>query len=898
MKEQIEDIAKSIKRHRDLELSISASNPAYGRAAVKYIRGDTQFWIVNKENTGGYRPVENITGAVTGTASGNKTTITEDGQPIYKNSKIGEILILNHEGVHKIDTPKGQKELEIYSRTSFSPSYLDNEYATDLIIQIASDRRTHSFQNIAKILSLQIEIDEEREKLELATDEEARRLTRDIESKEAEKKTYLEKAQNFIRRYAELRYQPILDPNQEKIKRSKIFDGPLIINGGPGTGKTTSLIQRIKFLISHSIEEYITLNPSQKQLLYDQKTSWIFYSPNELLALFLRNSMKMEELTADTDRVKVWSAHKNELVKAYKLVDVTVKKPFLLYNRTTDRNLFLNNPTSINSITTMLDKYYSDFQREKIGKVIDIDVQMFKWRNTGLSIQKFLRDKKNIDQIEDLMLLFLNLEETYRNESESISKPYSDLIKQVASRIQVQIARVPSRVISLTEVLRTWKKTNQDTEDSDDDDTEMELEDFDETPDVNFHFEKDLFTRLKSICRKQSLRKFDKNVNFSRKERELIEFIPEVEQSPEYEEIGQIAFFKKSFERIIKGILPNVLREIPMIYKKFRRQQYNNSNPHFDPAILGELVKNDNNSRIHPDEQALLLYFTNGICLRLAKGLPTHFNTISHPYLTAHKAHCKPVIGVDEATDFCLIDLLAINSFGHPELSSVTLSGDIMQSLTGHALQSWGDFSQLVKSAELRDLVVSYRQSPTLLSLAQAIYEKVNGAIPNYRSYIEKDEMEPKPLMIISHEEDAKLNWIANRVIEIYKAYGDSIPSIAIFLPHENQLEEFAGKLASIDTLADVGIFVKACRNGEVLGDKDTVRVFSIDKIKGLEFEAVFFHNLDHLQRMNFPSGLLLKYLYVGLSRATFYLGMTISENINEDLKFILEYFDKTGMVW
>jgi hypothetical protein len=108
-------------------------------------------------------------------------------------------------------------------------------------------------------------------------------------------KSYLDKAQSFIRKYAELRYQPILDPVQEEIKRSKIFEGSLIINGGPGTGKTTSLIQRIKFLISPSIEEYKQLNKKQKDILFNQKTSWIFYSPNELLALFLRNSMKMEK---------------------------------------------------------------------------------------------------------------------------------------------------------------------------------------------------------------------------------------------------------------------------------------------------------------------------------------------------------------------------------------------------------------------------------------------------------------------------------------------------------------------------------------------------------------------------------------------------------------------------
>ena len=224
---------------------------------------------------------------------------------VYKNTKIGEVLILNHEGQHLVNVPAGQFTIEIFNRASYNPSIYDGEYATDILIKLAGDSKTHSFQNISKILSLQIEIDKEKEKLEHATDQEAQQLIQRIADKEAEMKSYLDKAQGFIRKYAELRYQPILDPIQESIKRSKIFDGSLIINGGPGTGKTTSLIQRIKFLISPSIEEYTTLNQSQKDILFNQKTSWIFYSPNELLALFLRNSMKMEELTADTESFSV-----------------------------------------------------------------------------------------------------------------------------------------------------------------------------------------------------------------------------------------------------------------------------------------------------------------------------------------------------------------------------------------------------------------------------------------------------------------------------------------------------------------------------------------------------------------------------------------------------------------
>src|SRR5690606_29227569 len=206
--------------------------------------------------------------------------------------------------------------------------------------------------------------------LEHATDQEAQQLIQRIADKEAEMKTYLDKAQGFIRKYAELRYQPILDPIQESIKRSKIFDGSLIINGGPGTGKTTSLIQRIKFLISPSIEEYTTLNQGQKDILFNQKTSWIFYSPNELLALFLRNSMKMEELTADTERVKVWSSHKNELVKTYKLVDTVTKRPFLIYNKSQGSNLIKNTPASVKLITDSFLKFYFSFQKEKIEKVL------------------------------------------------------------------------------------------------------------------------------------------------------------------------------------------------------------------------------------------------------------------------------------------------------------------------------------------------------------------------------------------------------------------------------------------------------------------------------------------------------------------------------------------------
>lgn len=898
MTEKIEEIAEKIKRHRDLEITIGATNNAVGRSLTIYNKEEKQFWLINKQATivqfekdfnGNINPLLSYT---------DSTTYKGDGFPVPRDSKLGGLLIGNHEGKHIYKAPIGEIEIEIFNRATYRPSQLDGEYATDILIRIANDSKSHSFQNIAKILLLQNEIDEAQQKLESATIEEAKQLREKIAFKEDEKKTYISRAQNFIRKQAALRYQPILDEIQDSVRRSKIFDGVLIINGGPGTGKTTALIQRIKFLISPSIEEYKQLTQSQKDILFNEGTSWIFFSPSNLLADFLRDTMTKEELYAHRERVKVWASHKNELIKTYRFVSET-KRPFLIYNKANGINLFYNQSKDINEIITGLETSYMAFQKDKLNKVSEIDVAVFQWKMVGKSIQKYINGKSDVKSIEELIRLYLNLNNNFKSESDTIAEEYSALIKVVVSRIQVSVSKDIERTNILNELLKKWKAESQDTEEDDDEEIDIEQEDFDEKEEVtDFDFERELFTKLKSLCRKQALKKFDRNTRITKRDRELIQIIPEASEQTEYNLIGQTAYFKKFFERIIKGVIANILREIPMVYKRFRREQLNSKSNNWNLTMLEELVKKDRNSRIHADEQALLISFANKVVLKIYKTSIEQFSNANHPYINGFKNNCKPVIGIDEATDFSLIDLIAINSFEHPELSSITLSGDLMQRMTSEGITSWEDFTHLNPNSEINDLKISYRQSPTLLSLAKAIYHKSTGQTANYESYIEKDEAEPKPLMFISQDEEDKLEWIANRILEIYRAYGDSIPSIAIFLPEENQLEEFSTKLGSLDTLADVGILVKACRNGEVLGDKNTVRVFSIKVIKGLEFESVFFHNIDDLQKQKLDNDLFLKYLYVGLSRATFYLALTLSNELSNDISFITNNFDNSGKTW
>ena len=59
---------------------------------------------------------------------------------------------------------------------------------------------------------------------------------------------------------------------------------------------------------------------------------------------------------------------------------------------------------------------------------------------------------------------------------------------------------------------------------------------------------------------------------------------------------------------------------------------------------------------------------------------------------------------------------------------------------------------------------------------------------------------------------------------------------------------------------------VDRCHNGRVLGESASVRIFNVEHIKGLEFEAAFFHNMGAIAA-RFPT-LAEKLLYVGLSRS------------------------------
>lgn len=113
-------------------------------------------------------------------------------------------------------------------------------------------------------------------------------------------------------------------------------------------------------------------------------------------------------------------------------------------------------------------------------------------------------------------------------------------------------------------------------------------------------------------------------------------------------------------------------------------------------------------------------------------------------------------------------------------------------------------------------------------------------------------------------------DWLADRITEVERAVR-KLPSIAVFVDGDEQIDPLVNLLRP--RLEERNIRIVGCKDGRVVGDRQEVRVFDVQHIKGLEFEGIFFVGIDHLAA-RLPE-IFDRYFYVGVSRAATYLGVT-----------------------
>jgi len=687
----------------------------------------------------------------------------------------------------------------------------------------------------------------------------------------------------YIRRQGEMRYSLIVDPIQTRIKSENCFDGnSVIINGGPGTGKTTTMIHRLGYLTDtfaiNEDEEKKTykfkLNPQQRKNLLssiENQRDWMFFSPSQLLKEYLAQAMVKEGLKNTSLKVWNWNDYcALVLQENYRLLGQSSSKAPFKVCYLTD-TLFYQRSGIIKEFT----EYYLAqlCAIRTLLPEIDENTPKYEWIAIAKQIQNRLEETDGYD-IYRFILLFNSLEQTYGNSCKTILQDNKQMIYTLADEICILIDN-DKQIKSELNILLDFE-SNEDDEDVD--------ESADAADDTNNNLNKKIVNWLKQYCYNRGR----EDVQLSEEMvlmNELIEPLVKDKYEKEFRKINELAIFEQ-YAKYTTGVKSIMINGLPEKYKGFRRYLLRKQFDGCNLKVLKEMAHRSQGRELHQQEQSLLLGFINNLVKQVKS---TKNEGIKHHFISAYDELSRPIIGVDEATDFCECDIYAMESLLSMEFNSFTLSGDLMQRMTDYGIKSWEELDDILPNKKVVEMKTSYRQSKKLLEVARRLHQDTQNSTPSYKAYMKSNKV-PAPLVYVSKDEYSKIEWISKRISEVYRAYGEQLPSIAIFVNDRGYIPKFVETLKNTEFFVSKGIEVVDGSLATQPSEETHISVYPIDQVKGMEFDVVFFHNIDNSST---DYDMLKRYIYVGVSRAAFFLGITLIEK-NDHL---CKYFE-SGKDW
>ena len=920
--ESLLDIGKSIENRRDKEFRLSIPQIGVARALCsilsdRYPRRDHIIWLTNAEHT----PFQ--------TAKDREIVVS-------KNTKVGGLIITGVKGRHRYVGPGGLRfDLDIFNFSNYTPEHGGG--AKGITIQFDGDKGLYKYQTLADLLAseqflkesleeeekkkkqleqerLQMQREEEaaREAAKKAVEAERKRLEEEakrleelrLKKEEEEKHKAEEIAQleasyqqaklraitfrNFIRNESSLRSQHILDPSQEEAKRSHLYDGiPLVIEGGPGTGKTTTMIQRLKFLLDRdALNDYESpLTPRQiNELTEYLSNKWLFFSPSPLLLRFLMNNMNAEGLSAvEGKNIVTIGDFRQSMLSTYHLYNMDTNGPFRSYKQSTGKMLILQPEVAIREF----EQFCVKNSVEILLNAAHLNTNEFSWHKDSFGIKAICLHAEKVKDIEALMRLFNSLQDHEAKGAYAKENKLTELVKRTALTVQTLILKDEQTKTEVHSIFKKWEE-ERIAEMADVEEDEMDESNEDENAEevVLMDFEPRLFNFLKGLLRRLAVSKIDTKKKLSPRQKLVYEKIEPLIADINLRDIGELEFFSKRYAFLCKGVESNLINQIPRLYKVYRKKLLGNENTsYYNLGLLKTLIEKDNNKHLHYDEQDLLIGFINNLAIFIRKRSKERYDRMvkRNKYIRAYEENKKPVIGVDEATDYTVMDYYFMYSFRHYEYAAVTLCGDIMQGLLKNGIKEWSALKPVLPKLEVCELKVSYRQIPTLVKMAKDIYYAEKGEMPPYDSRDEIVEGEPQPLAFTSDDDEEKMEWIVERLREVYLAYDRAIPSIAIFISNNRSVDNFVKKLSEQDGLDEIKVSA-----GKDTNTTKAVKVYELSEVKGMEFEVAIFYDLDEALKGE-DKELMKRHLYVGISRASSHLAAIFNkEEGNEEL---LHYF-------
>ena len=672
----------------------------------------------------------------------------------------------------------------------------------------------------------------------------------------------------------DLRDQPILDKYQDDIFRLPL-NSRLLILGAAGTGKTTTLIRRLGQKLDPAFLDEDERRAIQANTLGGEDghtKSWIMFTPTELLKLYVKEAFNREGIPASDEHIGTWTDYRGDLARnEFSILRSADNSGSFVMK---DGAKTLETGTETDQITWFSD--FDQWQKSAFWEEIQASARSLS-ENAAQEVSKLgsklltILDTPGPKPQPSVFVSLMSVASEIQSLVNSMKEATDQKIRRV---LNLQVNRDGQFLDDMAEFIAGLADLSDEPEGQESEEEEPI------PPRVGRAAAVAQYMRaVRSHARARARRR---SVGKASRTGRLLEWIGDRSLGEQdLLDVGGSLIVQSALRWFVNPVR-RYINDVPVRYRRFRRVRQGEKQWYradgFNPAD------------IHPLEVDILLLTMIRGTDDLVTGARSLRDTDNPSRSTLERLQrlYRTQVLVDEATDFSPIQLACMAALAHPGTRSFFACGDFNQRVTNWGTRSVEEMKWAVPDMEIRDISVAYRQSRQLHDLTRKIVGS-SGADVVLPDYVDNDGVAPV-LAKDMIEVPAIAEWLAERIGEIERFVQD-LPSISVFVNGEEAVRPIATALG--DALADQNIRVIPCSDGQVRGREGAVRVFNVQHIKGLEFEAVFFVGIDRLAELR--PDLFDKYLYVGSTRAATYLGLTCEQDLPVSMTRLEELF---GQSW